>query len=411
MKTTTLLGSAIVLAVAIWVGGCGIETEAEDEAVETRQSEIYKGVVLNATEVADRGLVAIYHPKLPSGYFKRPCSGVILKSGSTPGGIQSVVMTARHCVTADGSTWGALAHPSLVRLIATPAPGIANPNIPAGTVAANSIVGNFGFDIALITVLNDWSSIANRRLGLYVGSPQHLVGRQLSAFGYGIDSSDGSCVGNSNVVTGAGTARMGSPFQIVEASVDPFSNQPIMYKYTNSNAQGQRVMCGDSGGPDQMDMWGDWRYILGIHSTGVDVKAESVAISANIQIAIGGLYLSVRKIGSASAPEIKNIGVGGQGELVMGFPGYSVVYDRTTQRLHMSYGCLSVRTNAQGQSEPYFASTCDNSNLQKWNFDPATDIRNLQTNQCITAVSATSVLMTSCNVYDQRQRWLFHPQP
>jgi hypothetical protein len=398
--------------------GCGESTELLEDDVATEQSELISNITVSENEAAQRGLVAIYHPKLPEFAIQpRPCSGVIVRSS----GGQSIVLTARHCVTLDGLTGGVVASPSQIRFVPGASPGRArcpwpqtscpNPTPPASSIAASAIV-DFGpdRDIVVVTVPADWSSIANNRLGLYIGRTDALMNRQLSAYGYGINNLVTNCNDLPWSVSGAGTARVGT-FVINEVSSGA---NPIQYRYAIPNLQDQRIMCGDSGGPDQADLWGNWRYILGIHSSGISFSAKSIAFDLPVQQAMGGVFLSVRKIGSASVPELKNVAVGAGGKILMAPSANAqvaaVMYDVPNRRILFGGSCMGARLNAQGQNEP-FVTMCNASDpQQQWLFDPSTEIRNLGIGQCMTALSDSNVALSPCNVYDDRQRRLFHPQ-
>jgi hypothetical protein len=418
-KTCTL-----VLAAA-WLAGCGDETSSLADDLVEQQSAIFRGTVLSAAEVNQAGLVAIYHPWEPEfpNFTFRPCSGVIVRSA----GGQSVVLTARHCVTHDSSVGGNIVAPSRLRLLPTPNPGIArcpvfggtacsNPAAPNGSVPASAVRDFPGQgDIAMITVQADWSAIANNRLGLYVGAAEALNGRPTTVYGYGVDTL-AACNGPDlkRVVTGAGTARSGN-FNVLGGL--SLGGNPFGFTYNNTNPQEQRVMCGDSGGPHHAILWGNWRYVLGVTSTGVTITnptPQGVAISREVQEALGGVFLSVRKIGTVSVPETKNVAVGAGGKISMA-PAANVqvapvVYDVATRRILFGTQCLGVRVNAQGQNEP-FVTTCNaNDTWQRWFFDWSTEMANQGTGQCMTAFSDSNVALAACNVYDDRQRWLFHAQ-
>src|SRR6185369_17572900 len=89
------------------------------------------------------------------------------------------------------------------------------------------------------------------------------------------------------LTTGAGTARRGGPFTIDDSA----NATGRSYRYFN-NAGGQRVICGDSGGPDVTNFGGGsfhWGVLLGIHSNGGRQTATSTAMINAIYDAWGGL--------------------------------------------------------------------------------------------------------------------------
>src|SRR5687767_12466994 len=80
MKNFSMIVTALMLLV-----GCGAPADGTEEPFATEQQAIANGTVLTAADVQNAGLVAIYHPKLPSfTWFPRPCSGVIIRSFAPP---------------------------------------------------------------------------------------------------------------------------------------------------------------------------------------------------------------------------------------------------------------------------------------------------------------------------------------
>jgi hypothetical protein len=168
------------LAVVLVASACG--GYENDTDTETISSAIYQGVNINSTELDNSGLVALYHPKDPSfpNWYPRSCSEVIVSSN---GGL-TTILTARHCVTTDNSPGGTLVDASRLRLVRTLNPGPANPNPPAG-VTPYLIMDKGGTqnDVAVVFASVDWTSIGDKRIGLYVGDPHTLVGTQFTAYG------------------------------------------------------------------------------------------------------------------------------------------------------------------------------------------------------------------------------------
>jgi hypothetical protein len=68
-------------------------------------------------------------------------------------------------------------------------------------------------DVAVVFASVDWTSIGDKRIGMYVGDPRNLVGTQLTAYGYGINAADASCTVDNNT-SGAGVARSGAAFTV-----------------------------------------------------------------------------------------------------------------------------------------------------------------------------------------------------
>ncbi|HEX6278154.1 MAG TPA: RICIN domain-containing protein [Polyangiaceae bacterium] len=397
--------------------GGAMEGDEVDAMLDTESSAIVNGSVLSAAQVQDSGLVAIYHPKLPSfTWYPRPCSGVVIRSYAPPFstvGVVTWVLTARHCVTTDGGIWGPLASPNQLRLIPSTNPGPAAPNPPAAAVTPVSVtdLGGLAGDTAIVTLLVDWSAIASRRLGLFVGKSSSLVGKSLTAFGYGINPNDPSCSTN-NTSVGAGIARSGGAFPVVSSS-EYFGGQSASYSYTNSNSAGQSVVCGDSGGPDQLLTLNGMRYVLGIHSGPDGGTMRSDVINKALLDTIGGLFLSPSNNRSfdLAVDANNNIIFVANGDLRRAW----TKYDAATRQLVMSGSCVGTVTNAAGQLVPKVMPCNSADPWQKWDFNASFQLKSVQNGQCWTSPSAGQLTLSACTSGwfgpSASQQWLFSAQP
>ena len=159
-------------------------------------------------------------------------------------------------MTTDNSPGGTLVAASRLRLVRTLNPGPANPNPPAGVTPYLVIdKGGTQNDVAVVFAAVDWTSIGDKRIGLYVGDPHTLVGTQFTAYGYGINVADGSC-GVDNNSSGAGTARSGGAFTVTTGFTWSTDGQPSSYNHNATSTGGQALYCGDSGGPDELSAHG-----------------------------------------------------------------------------------------------------------------------------------------------------------
>jgi len=380
------------LSLALATTACGSNFDGSDTETASEPAGIVNGVDLGASELSAAGLVAIYHPKEPlyPSFHPRPCGGVIVRS---EGGL-STVLTARHCVTTDSTIGGQLADGSALRFSPTLTPGPALPDPPPDAVSGWFVVDRFGTlaDIALVYVFADWSSIANHRIGLYVGDPHHLLSQSIIAYGYGINVADGNC-GSDYSTVGAGTARSGAYFPIVEAYTDPAE-----YGYTNVSSNGQSIYCGDSGGPDEI-VGGQGRVLLGVHSSGAStlIPAYSTAIDIGMQNTLGGLYLRPASVPADSAlaedPSTGNVQIVSAGNPQM----TTVSYDPASKLLNMNGRCVSAVSSLWPPSIAHLleCNTADASQL--WSVNPNGQIVNPQTGKCL-AVSSSGVVLGSCLV-------------
>ncbi len=380
------------IALALATNACGGNVEGSEAGTASETSGIVNGMDLSASELAASGLVAIYHPKEPiyPSFHPRPCSGVIVRS---EGGL-STVITARHCVTTDSTIGGQLADGAALRFSPTLTPGPALPDPPPDAVSGWFVVDRFGdlADIAMVYVFADWSSIANHRIGLYVGDAHNLLSQSVTAYGYGIYVADGDCGTNYSTV-GAGVARSGAYFPIVSATTNP-----AQYGYTNVSSNGQSVYCGDSGGPDEI-VGGQGRVLLGVHSSGASmlIPAYSTAIDIGMQNTLGGLYLRPASVPADSAlgedPYTGNVQIVSAGNPQM----TTVSYDVANKLINMNGRCLSAVSSFWPPAIAYLqdCNTADPSQL--WSVGMNGQIVNPQTGKCL-AVGSSGVVLGSCLV-------------
>lgn len=398
-------------AVVLVASACG--GYENDTDTETISSAIYQGVNINSTELDNSGLVALYHPEDPSfpNWYPRPCSAVIVSSN---GGL-TTILTARHCVTTDNSPGGTLVDASRLRLVRTLNPGPANPNPPAG-VTPYLIMDKGGTqnDVAVVFASVDWTSIGDKRIGLYVGDPHTLVGTQFTAYGYGINVADASC-GVDNTTAGAGVARSGAAFTVT-TGFNWLDGQPDNYNHSVTSTGGQTLYCGDSGGPDELTLTGGGREILGVHSTGSIGDEASTAFDVYLQYAVGGLYLT------PTSQRTSDVMVGvDRVTNVLKMVGrtnpdqVTFTYDVPSKLLLIGGGwaCASAANGS-----PANAASCTGDTSQQWEVRANGQLSNPTTGKCLTAGTSSLALgpcvtrdFTGHLVIPATSIWLFHAQP
>lgn len=383
---------AIAMAIAMGATACGFEGETSDAATESLG--IYDGVNLSASELNASGLVAVYHPKLPDfpNFFPRPCSGVIVRS---EGGL-STVLTARHCVTTNGAWNGTLVDPSALRLSPTLSPGPALPNPPPDAVTAFYVTDKQGNleDVAVVFVPADWSSIANNRIGLYVGDPHNLVSQQFTGYGYGINVADGSC-NTDNSTAGAGVARSGAFFTVTNGYLEG-DGQPSEYAHTAVSTGGQAIYCGDSGGPDEM-VGGQGRVLLGVHSTGATTldPVYSTAFDLGLQNTLG---LLLRPASAAPDAWLAEDPATGNVQIVgAGGPYTTVSYDVSSKLLWMNGRCVSATSSFWPPSIAHLATCNSLDPTELWGYSRNGQLVNPITGKCLN-VSSSGVGLAACVV-------------
>src|SRR5207247_953281 len=180
--------------------------------------------------------------------------------------------------------------------------------VTAFSVAAMPVTSDISFarDLALVTVNADWSANVQGRGGLYIADPAGLAGKQTFSYGYGINVDDPNCFDNASSTTGAGVARFGGTFKIL-------SGQRVggagSYDLENSDFVGQKVICGDSGGPDIMPLGPPsnvWYHLLGVHSLGTSILSNTVP-SLWFQTQLGGLFVTSHDLPSQHLPTARTL--------------------------------------------------------------------------------------------------------
>jgi hypothetical protein len=399
-----------VLAVAMsllpaLLAGC--DGEVADE-IDEEGGAIVGGTTLSSTQLQTYGLVALYHRDSSTApWFIRPCSATILRSS---GGV-SKVLTARHCVTPGGNIDGTPVAASNLRLIPSVSPGLANPNPPSGAITAASVqampisgTSQPYHDMALVTVNVDWSSRVASKQGILVRNPSTMAGddEPLLAFGYGVSLDDQLCFSDPpNHSPGAGTARFGGPFEPSSGSI---LSPGATYQYPNLSPTGQKVICGDSGGPDIGWLGSDdftWAHVVGVHSAGT-TNMTNTATNKWLQDTLGGVYLS------SYWDRTKNVAANGTTglQVLSASSGILMKYNADTQQV------IAVSAN-KCLTTSLTLATCSTSSSQKWIVSGSQRIAAASGAGCLTHSATSSLTLQACSSaveMSQRQMWAWHPQ-
>ena len=202
--------------------------------------------IKNGTVGWHPGVVAVYHGGV------RPCSGVYMGQG--PRGAEWV-LTARHCVTTDGSVSGPLMSASSLWVTAQDNPGLTVPSLAfrqskqywqQGT---QIVQRSSTTDLALLRLgapLRYLSPITGNNLVIHASAvsintpPSSLINKDVECAGYGRSTNLSLPLNVEDGTTGAGRARW-ARVRINSANSTRFT-API-------NSLGQTIINGDSGGP------------------------------------------------------------------------------------------------------------------------------------------------------------------
>ena len=401
---------------------CGLvacsSSNSEENAAKVNEA-IVNGTALTTADVNFYGLVAVYHPDGDglTTWFPRPCGGTILSSIN---GI-STVLTARHCVTTNNDIDGVVAPASSFRLLPTATPGPANPNPPAGTVTPTQVLAPVfnsaspasEQDLALLVVSADWSTHVLARGGIWLAGPANAYHGVDYALGYGINTPDWNCYTDRSIV-GAGVARMGLGFTDTSL-VSTDASRIWQYSFTQPNGGSQAVICGDSGGPDFVDMYFDDDVfdttLVGVHSTGSTTAGGSAGMSLWLQQALGGLPLGMHngvKHNLYRALNSHTVSVSSTNYTRWLYDYVThTVYDPSQEDVDEDW-CL----DANGSSN-VVANLCSGAASQKWYPTTNLQLRNASlTGKCLSLPSSgTTPKVVTCSDSPGTQAWQFHAQP
>jgi hypothetical protein len=306
----------VMLLLASLLAAFGCSSTPETEPLATESDEIVNGTTVSAAQ--NPKTVALYHqavceagaccPTVGQMYwFPRPCSAMVLRS--LPG--ETWILTAHHCVTRNGEIDGAILQPTQLRVNASLSPGLALPNPPAGSFVPDLVVPELaadlaGYDIALVRVPAA-VPVGSRRVSLPMNDKLN-TSQNVVAFGYGrfVETSPPHC---ETGASGAGVLRTAQNFRVTSvcAGCGAFGS----YEYFDSNALGQSVWRGDSGGPSflQSTVTAPFLEVVGVHSSGcLGCDAESARVAGAMNFI--GAYLTYFYVSANSSPTF-NLGVVG----------------------------------------------------------------------------------------------------
>lgn len=405
-RLTRIVGTAGLVALVL-SSGCAVAVdETADEALGTKEEEIIGGTNM----AANTNMVAIYGRTtsscspdaadqargftlpytLNNAWWPRPCSGTVIRKD----GNDNYILTARHCVTVQGTADGTAHSGSTnLRSISTLNPGVLSTvesngsmtvtgSPPASALNTSVFYSNHASygDLAIVKATGNLQpTSAAFRPGLQTFSStktSNFLNTQLNAQGYGRNL-NGYCY--SHGISGSGRLRYGSPFGVTAVSTKTFTHVTV-------NASGQQIWGGDSGGPLYMTFnSGGTLYpkIYGVNHT-TSTAAGGQNIVDFVQAAFGYVYL----VELTSLPGNTVVGVDAIVDAALVRTGQTgggatqrMTIDRANGYLKFGAMCVSDEWNISGAAVRL--RTCGPTNT-KWDIFPGGSITNRSTGRYLT---------------------------
>ena len=408
-----LLGSGAI--------GCG-EGEPGDELDEESRA------IANGTTVSSNswGVVAIYHQNentSSSTWFPRPCTGIVLNPST---GWESVILTARHCVTPDANPNQGVDGPPLsaarLRVTAELAPGPAPPP-PSAVTPCNIAVPpspNNGYldldetlDLALVFVCTPIPGLSAVSIPLYMSSTGDLDGDALSMYGYG-------CFVGADSST-SGVLRTSTGHHIT--GFDTFNAGETGYDYNgfkfSDGTNSTYLLHGDSGGPSFWQASNSFSVQIGVHDSGgaAGGKSWDTAVSRIttqwIQSRIGRLYIRPHNaMTRALTRSSLNNGASVSTATTSSVQSTVAVsqyfeYEFSTRHIRAPDSVDGTTCLKRNSDNTVVMQTCTTYTSQKWWVTDENTIRTHDPSLCLQRQSDNTVIVAQCSDTNKAQKWYF----
>jgi hypothetical protein len=429
-KTVRAVRAFSLVGVGLMLPGAGALGCADPGPELEEQS----GAIQNGTVVTTNsyGVVAVYHryaDTSSSAWYDHPCTGIVLNPST---GWESIVLTARHCVTPyanpndgiDGPPLG----PDRIRVTAELSPGPNPPpanavapcnlDVPPTYVPTTPGGGYLGLnetlDLALLYVCNPIPGLGATSTPLYMGSTGDLLGDSLTMYGYGIGS------GTDN--TTAGILRSSKGHQITDWVYT--SPGDTGYDYNgydfSDGTNGTYLLHGDSGGPSFWQQTNSLRVQIGVHQRGgASGYSQDTSISRItntwIQSSIGRLYIRPH---NAMSMALTRSSLDSGASVKTATTSYIDSHSSVAVRQYFQYefssrhiraplsvdGNTCLRRNSDNSLQMLTCSST--SSYQKW---WVTDQNTIRTSDmyCLQRQSDDSLIVAPCDDTNKAQKWYF----
>lgn len=442
--------SVVARSMACWsvllsLVACG-DPPTWSEEVETQTRQYEQRLINGGQTTNNSNYVAFYHRGTghcsprdgdahDDGYdytnmwWPRPCSGILIRKD----GNVNFVLTARHCVTVDGSIGGPLLPGDQdMRATSVVNPGVlatwewnggiyvggtpANYTLPTSVYRAYTYVEpdegvdgaqlaaikRIGQDLAIVRAVGDLMApqTPKRIPILAVGSATSdlasLDGKSLRTAAYG-RAVAGHCYGHNT--SGAGVLRTGAGFTINDPTYATLG-------HVNPTSNGYEIIGGDSGGPLYfLSVYPEytWTRLAGVSSTG-GRGAGSANLLSWLQSQFGNLYLI--DAGSVSTNRIVGSSLT-DGSFVRD------TYTTDTEQTRIRYVRRQLRFGSwciedETLNQPVRTRSCvyraSPDHPQAWDLEADGRITNRITGRCLHSYGG---ILTTTGCSDNPRRWAF----
>lgn len=420
--------------------GCASSIDQSDDESASSESAVVNGTVASSNGLHNG---ALYHQVynltgLPAGWvwFPRPCTADRIS-------LDGWYLTARHCVTSNGESWGTLVSASQLRITEALAPGLATyGSPPSGVTTVQSVVDySWMADIALVYAPSVGTLGRGQVPGIMAASGDTLLNSSVSGCGYGqfVFNNDNSQA--SNPVYGAGTLRCMPDKQISGNKATDFAPMEIFFSelinsgtiYPAHGDSGSSVFLKNTA-PNTLPVWAN----AGVHGWGQQQSSGftnfyytvTSEVLPWIKSNVGWFY--IKYVNSTYTPDMtryldvqwnnSNWETPVWAYAYMGSPAQHWSYSVSTRTIANENGlCLDVKGGGSADGTPVQMYGCNNTLAQKWAFTKDFKLTSGIGGKCLTVPLAAgtpdgkgtaTLVIKSCNSVDvQQQQWMLSAAP
>jgi hypothetical protein len=411
-KSNQTAAALVLLALSF---GCADHASTEGasgeaEAVATAESRIINGFEesRNINSVA-----ALY--KQRSGRWGFTCSARVLNPTSNV----KAILTARHCVTTDGTIGGPLVNAAERKVTAQLAPGYEPADTTTQFKVATRLVAHSTQDLAILWVTGDIGlpDLSNYLpFGMSLLPTQNLIGDYLDHYGYGLNVPSTSDPTPEQRET-LGILRCGLSFEVTGDNVTTYD-----YKEVSWHPMKAEVTYGDSGGPSELTIWPvpqtSARYQVGVHS----LKGRDVSIAGNwswIRDQLTYVYLRNAQFHERRVywPSVASRTLLTTVESTTDSWHSKLIYDNPSKTIQvwgssaLSGKCVDLQWNNTEDGTPFWLWTCTGGNAQRFVITPDQQLAlEGHPGKCLAEDTSHALVVATCEK-KAAQTWIFDHNP